>query len=77
MNILFFQTNLLERHLIYSACMKQKGKHTREPQHAKPKTKLQVLLAGSVALVLRAIRWLANALLGGLALDLIKLLIGL
>ena len=47
------------------------------PKHAKPKTKLQVLLAGSVALALRAIRWLANALLGGIALDLIKLLIGL
>ena len=57
--------------------MEPKGKHTREPKHAKPKTKLQVLLAGSFALVLRAIRWLANALLGGLALDLIKLLIGL
>ena len=57
--------------------MEPKGKHTREPKHAKPKTKLQVLLAGSFALVLRAIRWLANALLGGLSLDLIKLLIGL
>lgn len=37
--------------------MEPKGRHTREPKHAKPKTKLQVLL-GLLALALKALLWL-------------------
>ena len=37
--------------------MKPKGKHTREPQHAKPKTKLQVLRC-LLAFALKALLWI-------------------